>query len=88
VKDTRLHELQALLWQQQTAFNQSKVGQTVDVLFDKAGRKPGQIMGKSPWLQSVHVMAPERLIGHIMPVRITAATQNSLTGEVAIAAAA
>ena len=88
VKDERLHQLQALLWQQQTAFNESKIGQTVDVLFDKAGRKPGQIMGKSPWLQSVHVMAPERLIGHTLPVRITAATQNSLTGELLLAEAA
>jgi hypothetical protein len=49
-------------------------------------------MGKSPWLQSVYVQAPqgneERLIGHILPVRITAATQNSLTGTVELAEAA
>ena len=82
VKDARLLELQALLFQQQTAFNRSKIGQTVPVLFDRPGRNPGQVMGRSPWLQSVYVSAPERIIGQILPVRVTGATQNSLTGDI------
>lgn len=84
VKDARLLELQALLWEQQTAFNQSKIGQTVDVLFDRKGRHEGQVMGRSPWLQSVYVEGPERIIGQILPVKITGATQNSLQGNVII----
>ena len=81
VKDERLYELQALLFQQQTAFNQSCVGRTVDVLFDRPGKVAGQILGRSPWLQSVYVAGSHDLIGQIHPVHITAATQNSLAGS-------
>jgi tRNA-2-methylthio-N6-dimethylallyladenosine synthase len=55
---------------------------TFPVLFDNRGKRDGQLQGKSPWLQSVNVIAPERLLGQIVDVKITEATQNSLTGEV------
>jgi tRNA-2-methylthio-N6-dimethylallyladenosine synthase len=82
-KDRRLQELQALLREQQEAFNASKVGQTVDVLFTHPGRRDGQIGGRTPWLQPVHVNGPERLIGQIVPVRIAHAQPASLQGILA-----
>ncbi|MBV8391666.1 MAG: radical SAM protein, partial [Alphaproteobacteria bacterium] len=71
VKAARLAALQALLAEQQRAFNVSKVGATVPVLFTEAGRKPGQVLGKSPWLQSVFVEGPASLVGHIADVRLS-----------------
>jgi tRNA-2-methylthio-N6-dimethylallyladenosine synthase len=82
VKAARLAALQALLGQQARAFNASKVGQTVPVLFAEPGRKPGQLIGKTPWLQSVYADANARLIGHIVEARVTAGHANSLAGEV------
>jgi len=82
IKDVRLQELQKKLYADQTAFNAAKLGMTFSVLFENKGRMDGQLQGKSPWLQTVNVIAPERLLGQIMDVKITAATQNSLTGEV------
>lgn len=79
-KDRRLQELQGLLRDQQTEFNASKQGQIVDVLFTHPGRRPGQIGGRTPWLQPVHVDGPETLIGQIVPIRIAHARPNSLTG--------
>ena len=78
--DRRLQTLQALLRDQTAAFNSSTTGQTVDVLFTHVGRQPGQIGGRTPWLQPVHVLGPESLIGRIMPVQIDAARPNSLNG--------
>jgi len=83
VKDRRLQELQALLRAQQEDFNLSKVGQTVDVLFTHPGRRDGQIGGRTPWLQPVHVNGPESLIGQIVPVRIAHAQPASLQGILA-----
>ncbi|KAA8389467.1 tRNA (N6-isopentenyl adenosine(37)-C2)-methylthiotransferase MiaB [Acetobacter tropicalis] len=80
VKDARLQALQALLRQQQDAFNAALVGQTVPVLFTGEGRKPGQITGRSPWLQPVHISGPRHLIGQELPVRITERLTNSLGG--------
>jgi tRNA-2-methylthio-N6-dimethylallyladenosine synthase len=80
VKDERLQRLLALLIEQQTAFNASQTGRTLPVLFEKKGRHPGQLIGRSPYLQSVHVSAPDRLIGQIVPVTIESAAQNSLAG--------
>lgn len=80
VKDARLQALQKLLREQQDAFNASMVGKTVPVLFTGKGRKPGQIAGRSPWLQPVHVIGPDRLIGQTVPVRITERLTNSLGG--------
>ena len=80
VKDTRLQALQALLREQQSAFNADCVGRTVPVLFAVPGRHPGQVMGRSPWLQPVHVHGPAELIGTEAMVKITAAFPNSLAG--------
>jgi len=76
----RLHALQTLLFEQQTAFNVSRVGMTVPVLFEKSGRFATQATGRSPWLQPVHVEGADHLIGQIVPVRIEAGGLKSLTG--------
>ncbi len=78
--DRRLQTLQALLREQTTAFNDSTEGKTIDVLFTHVGRQPGQIGGRTPWLQPVHVLGPESLIGRIVPVLIDNARPNSLNG--------
>ena len=82
IKTARLSALQSLLGRQQRDFNASKVGATVPVLFAEAGRKPGQILGKSPWLQSVYVEGGAEMIGSIVNVRLHAAYALSLAGEV------
>ncbi len=87
VKGERLERLQALLGAQQVAFNEAQIGRTLPVLFEKPGRTPGQLHGRSPYLQAVHVDGPADLIGTIAPVRISKATRNSLSGTVAEAAA-
>ena len=79
-KDARLQALQALLRAQQAAFNESCAGRDLPVLFTGPGRHPGQIAGRSPYLQPVHLAGPATLIGRIAPVHITAAHTNSLTG--------
>ena len=86
-KAERLARLQALLNQQQQAFNAAQVGRTLPVLFEKIGRNGGQIAGRSPYLQAVHCEGPESLIGQIVPTRIAAATRGSLTGELELAKA-
>jgi tRNA-2-methylthio-N6-dimethylallyladenosine synthase len=82
LKTERLEQLQALLREQQTAFNESLIGTIQAVLFEKPGRQPGQLIGRSPYLQSVHVRANPRLMGQIIDVKIVSATQNSLKGEI------
>ena len=77
----RLHALQALFWSQQTAFNAGMAGRAMDVLFEKPGRQAGQAIGRSPWLQSVHVEDADHLIGRIVPVVIEHGQQNSLKGR-------
>ena len=81
-KTSRLHTLQALLEEQQRAFNDSCVGKTIPVLFEKNGRSEGQIVGRSPYLQPVHASADSGLLGQIHPVEIAAASKNSLSGVV------
>ena len=83
VKDERLSRLLALILEQQGAFNAATVGRTAPVLFEKAGRRTGQVVGKTPWLQAVHVDGPASLIGHIAPVTFTATAPNSLAGVLA-----
>jgi tRNA-2-methylthio-N6-dimethylallyladenosine synthase len=84
VKDARLQALQAVLRDQQNAFNQSQIGKTLPVLVERPGRKEGQAQGRSPYLQSVHFQAPlPDLIGEIVPVTVRAASLNSLTAEAA-----
>jgi tRNA-2-methylthio-N6-dimethylallyladenosine synthase len=80
-KDARLQELQALLRDQQTAFNASCAGLTLPVLITGAGRRPGQIAGRSPYLQPVHLSGPLSLTGQVIPVRIAEAHPNSLSGD-------
>ncbi len=80
-KERRLAELQALLRMQQARFSQGCVGTTLPVLFTGAGRHPGQIAGRSPYLQPVHVTGPASLIGTEIPVQISAALPNSLSGQ-------
>jgi len=80
VKAERLERLNQLLDEQQRAFNASQVGKTLPVLFEKAGRHPGQIVGRSPYLQAVHAEGGEHLIGKIVPVRIESAAKMSLAG--------
>ena len=79
----RLHALQTLLFEQQTAFNVSREGMTIPVLFEKSGRFETQATGRSPWLQPVHVDGADHLIGQIVPVRIEAGGIKSLTGRLA-----
>lgn len=81
VKAERLKRLQTLLMAQQTAFQQSLVGQTMDVLMEKPGRLPGQMVGRSPWLLPVIVDANPAKIGDIISVRITKAGTNSLHAD-------
>lgn len=81
IKDIRLQELQACLRDQQLQFNVGMTGKTLPVLLEKDGRHEGQLIGKSPFLQSVHVVAPKRLLGTIVDVTVNEAGQNSLSGE-------
>jgi tRNA-2-methylthio-N6-dimethylallyladenosine synthase len=83
VKSERLERLQALLLKQQQDFAQSLVGKRMEVLLEKPGRMPGQLIGRSPWLQSVNLDAKALKIGDIVNVRITATGPNSLFAEVA-----
>jgi tRNA-2-methylthio-N6-dimethylallyladenosine synthase len=80
-KDRRLQEVQALLQDQQAAFNASKAGQTVPVLLTGPGRRPGQLSGRTPWLQPVHAAGDLSLVGRVVPVRILAGQPYSLQGE-------
>ncbi len=82
VKDRRLAALQALLKEQQDAFNAATIGRTVPVLFEKPGRHPGQLAGKTPWLQAVHALAPAEFAGRVLDTKIVALAANSLSGVV------
>jgi tRNA-2-methylthio-N6-dimethylallyladenosine synthase len=82
IKDTRLQELQTLLFDQQRGYNQQSIGKIMPVLFDRKGQKPGQLLGKTPYMQSVYVDAPQRLFGKIVDVRIDKATQNGTAGTI------
>jgi tRNA-2-methylthio-N6-dimethylallyladenosine synthase len=81
VKHERLLELQALLTKQQLAFNKSRIGMVMDILIEKRGKRDGQMIGRSPWLQSAHVNAPADSIGELIPVTIIDAGPNSLAAE-------
>jgi tRNA-2-methylthio-N6-dimethylallyladenosine synthase len=83
VKSERLAALQAVLAEQQAAFNTSCGGKTMPILFEKAGAKPGQAVGRSPWLQPVHVEGAARHIGRICEVKIVDVLPNSLRGQFA-----
>jgi tRNA-2-methylthio-N6-dimethylallyladenosine synthase len=80
VASDRLARLHALLGEQQRAFNAAQIGRTLPVLVAGKGRMPGQMHGRSPYLQSVHFDGAPDLVGRIIDVRISGATQNSLAG--------
>jgi tRNA-2-methylthio-N6-dimethylallyladenosine synthase len=83
VKSERLSRLQAAIDRQQAAFNARCRGCNFDVLFEKPGRHPGQIVGRSPYLQPVQVMGPSTMIGDVATVTITEISTNSLFGALA-----
>ena len=85
VKSARLAALQDLLNAQQRTFNDATVGCRVEVLLERPGRRPGQLVGRSPYMQAVHVDAEESLLGAIVPVAIRSAGPNSVSGEIAAA---
>lgn len=82
VKTERLQRLQEIIFNQQQAFNKKSIGLSVPVLFDRKGREAGQMHGRTPWNQAIHVNAPERIYGTIQDVRVTEGFQNSLAGEI------
>ncbi|MBV9652937.1 MAG: tRNA (N6-isopentenyl adenosine(37)-C2)-methylthiotransferase MiaB [Acetobacteraceae bacterium] len=82
-KDARLQALQALLRAQQAAFNRGMEGLTLPVLVTGPGRRFGQIAGRSPYLQPVHLLGPATLAGAVVPVKIAAGNPNSLSGILA-----
>ena len=88
IMDERLQRLQAQIVADQTAFNRNTVGKSCDVLLERPGKFDGQLIGKSPWLQSVHVLAPDLSIGNIVSVQITDSGPLSLKGEPTMRAAA
>src|SRR3954467_3354186 len=79
----RLVRLQNLIDLQQSAFNAAAIGSTVDVLFERAARNPGQIVGRTAYLQPAHVMASDDIIGKVLPVRIESLERYSLLGTLA-----
>jgi tRNA-2-methylthio-N6-dimethylallyladenosine synthase len=81
VKRERLAKLQELVEAQRQSFNAATVGRTIDVLFEKPGRHEGQIAGKSPYMQAVHVNGDAEMIGKVAPATIVAAGSNSLAGQ-------
>ncbi|MDX2159462.1 MAG: tRNA (N6-isopentenyl adenosine(37)-C2)-methylthiotransferase MiaB [Hyphomicrobiaceae bacterium] len=82
VKAERLARLQTLLESHQSAFNQGLVGRVLPVLFDRPGRRAGQMLGRSPYLQVVHVDGGPELLGSIREVEIVSAGPNSLAGVI------
>ena len=81
VKVERLARLQDVLNRQQQLFNESFVGQTLPVLLDRIGREPGQLVGRSPYMQAVHINGSESLLGKIVNLTVTAGFKNSLAAE-------
>jgi len=81
IADARLQELQALITAQQRAAQEAMVGREVGVLYEKAGRLPGQMVGKSDHLHAVHVADAGGCVGDLVRVRISASAPNSLAAE-------
>src|SRR3954463_7608434 len=81
--DERLVRLQELIDSQQSAFNRAMIGATVEVLFERPARNPGQIVGRTAWLQPAHVFASPDIIGQVLPVTIDSLERYSLLGTVA-----
>lgn len=83
VMSERLDALQALLRRQQDEFARGFVGKTVDVLLERTGRLPWQLVGKTPYLHGVHCDAPASMMGQIVPVTLIEARANSFLGRIA-----
>jgi tRNA-2-methylthio-N6-dimethylallyladenosine synthase len=87
VKSERLQRLQALLNEQQLAFNEAMADRIVPVLFDRRGKKPGQLVGRSPWLQATHIdldpVRADALFGAVSDVRVARGAPNGLVGSLA-----
>jgi tRNA-2-methylthio-N6-dimethylallyladenosine synthase len=83
VKSDRLGRLQDAIDRNQAAFNRSCVGRTMDVMFERAGRHPGKLVGRSPYLQPVQVTAPSSLLGSVATVTVNEISSNSLFGVLA-----
>ena len=81
IKNDRLQALQALINKKQLAFNEACVGQRMEILLERPGSKPEQWIGRSPWMQSVHITAPELRLGDWATVTIEAGLGNSLRGH-------
>lgn len=79
--DARLQELQALILYQQKVSQESMVGKELYVLYEKPGRQPGQMVGKSDYLQAVHVYDPSARVGDLVKVRVIKSRSNSLSGQ-------
>jgi tRNA-2-methylthio-N6-dimethylallyladenosine synthase len=88
VRDDRLQRLQEVIERHQTAFNSACVGKVVPVLLERSGRHAGQLVGRSPYMQPVHVEADASSFGHVLEVEIRAAGANSLAGRLTSAAIA
>ncbi len=84
IASERLSRFQQLIRDQQLAFNERSVGKTMPVLFDRKGKKDGQLLGRSPYNQSVYAIANHRLLNQIIDVKISQGYENSLTGEIRI----
>jgi tRNA-2-methylthio-N6-dimethylallyladenosine synthase len=82
-KSERLQRLQAAITRHQRGFNVGFAGRAIDVLLEKPGRLPGQLVGRSPYLQAVQLMAPAKLIGSVQRVTITEVGSNSLFATLA-----
>ena len=83
VRAERLQRLQTLLDSQQQAFNRQMVGRRLSVLLERQGRRPGQLVGRSPYMQAVHLDGPDTMLGQLVEVEVTAAHANSLAGQLA-----
>lgn len=82
IKAERLEELQTCINFLQLTYNQSWAGKTTDVLFERTGKMPGQVIGKTPYMQSVVINADNSLIGNLLPIKIKEGHGNSLAGEI------
>jgi tRNA-2-methylthio-N6-dimethylallyladenosine synthase len=82
VKNERLQILQKLLFKQQGEFNEQCLGRTMSVLLDRKGKFEGQLLGKTEYMQSVHLTTALENFGNLVNVKITSCTQTSLGGEI------
>ena len=87
IKDERLARLQSLLNAQAQAFNDATIGRKISVLFSRDGRRDGQALGYSPYMQSVHVDGGAHMTGRMVEIEIVGATMTSLKGRLVAATA-